>query len=617
MLLPSPSSVPVQPAGPLPSLPARDDYAGDHTTTGQVSVNGAINGVTEQAGDTDWFAVSLLADHLYRIDLESAGAHDPILHGIYDATGHILPGTSNDNGPVTLDARVWFTPDTTSTYYISAGSLWESGAYTLSVTPILDDIGDTPSTAATLPVNGRASGQIQSPGDTDWFAMSLQAGQSYRLEMDADFFFQTRQAGVFDASGTLLPGTDNAVSIFGFGTLRTQDFTPPTTGTYYLAAGAQQNETGAYTVRATHLVDDFGGDLATAAPMPVNGPALHGGIQQLDDQDWFAVSLTAGQEYRVLMSTGGNWENGDLFSPQIVGVFAPDNRPIPGAGDNPFTWWQAAESVFTAAQTGLHHIVLAGDGGYGAYRLEVTQRITLDGTAGNDWLSLPGTGPTDLAAVRGGAGIDMLSLAGLDAGIYANTATGELRSAFSAAPFDLVMESVENITGTSHADWFTGSDRSEIFRGLGGRDQFVGTNAGFDLYDGGTGHDHLTYQGAATGIQASLLRQRGFAGDAAGDRIRNIEDLTGSAHDDILWGDHGVNWLSAGWGDDILIGNGGNDVLDGNIGTDIAIYSGNRADYTVTGSSQRAEVNALIGGEGLDILLGVEVLRFADGDLLL
>ena len=600
----------------LDSLP-RDDYAGDRSTAGRIAVGGSVTGEIEIDMDVDWFAITLQAGQRYRIDVSSPSADDPVFNGIYDADGTLLPGTTNDDGPVTLDSLVWFTPAATGTYYMSPGVLYGSGEYTLSVTAIVDDIGDTPATAVPLAVNGTASGRIETPGDTDWFAIELQAGQDYRLEVDADFHFLTRHAGVFDGAGTLIPGTDSAAALFGFGLLTAQDFTAPTTGTFYLAAGSRQNDTGGYSVRATHLVDDHGADIASAGQITVGGPAVSGGIQRLDDQDWFAVDLLAGQSYRAVMSTNGNWENGDLPTPQILGVFAPDGQAIPGAGDNPRTYWQAADSLFTASQTGTHHIILAGDGLYGAYSLEVVQRVTLLGTADRDWLSLPGTGPVDLAGVQGGGGVDMLSMAGLDAAIYANMATGELRSLFSAAPIDLVMEDIEQVTGTAHDDWFVGSDRSEQFRGLGGRDLFVDGGAGLDQYDGGAGRDQLSYLGADSGVAVSLLRGLGWSGDAAGDHIRRIEDVTGSAHDDFFWGDHQVNWLNGRWGDDTLVGNGGNDVLIGDLGTDVALYGGNRADYTITGDSTRAEVIAQTTGEGHDILIGVEVLRFADGELIL
>ena len=56
-------------------------------------------------------------------------------------------------------------------------------------------------------------------------------------------------------------------------------------------------------------------------------------------------------------------------------------------------------------------------------------------------------------------------------------------------------------------------------------------------------------------------------GGAGSDTLTNIENLTGSAHDDTLTGDANANTLSGLAGDDTLQGGAGNDTLDGGDGT--------------------------------------------------
>ena len=43
----------------------------------------------------------------------------------------------------------------------------------------------------------------------------------------------------------------------------------------------------------------------------------------------------------------------------------------------------------------------------------------------------------------------------------------------------------------------------------------------------------------------SLITDTAGGGDAEGDELNSIENLTGSAHDDHLWGNDGVNVLTA------------------------------------------------------------------------
>jgi Ca2+-binding RTX toxin-like protein len=76
----------------------------------------------------------------------------------------------------------------------------------------------------------------------------------------------------------------------------------------------------------------------------------------------------------------------------------------------------------------------------------------------------------------------------------------------------------------------------------------------------------------------------GVGGDAAGDVLTNIENLTGSANSDQLTGDSGNNVLVGGGGNDILSGAGGNDTLYGSLGNDTLIGDAG-ADVLIGGTS--------------------------------
>jgi Ca2+-binding RTX toxin-like protein len=128
----------------------------------------------------------------------------------------------------------------------------------------------------------------------------------------------------------------------------------------------------------------------------------------------------------------------------------------------------------------------------------------------------------------------------------------------------------------------------------------------------------LSYLYATDGVSVSLLRGRGFAGDARRDVITKVENLTGSRHDDFLWGDHGNNRIEGLHGDDVIIGNGGDDYILAGHGTDTIVFSGNQADYTITRDGIRTEVvDGVAGRDGHDVIGHAEILRFADGDLIL
>ena len=85
--------------------------------------------------------------------------------------------------------------------------------------------------------------------------------------------------------------------------------------------------------------------------------------------------------------------------------------------------------------------------------------------------------------------------------------------------------------------------------------------------------------------------------------------LNGDAGADRLEGGSGADTLNGGSEDDTLIGGGDNDTINGGDGTDTAVYSGNRAAYTISVSGG---VTTVSGPNGTDSLTSVERLQFAD-----
>jgi len=116
--------------------------------------------------------------------------------------------------------------------------------------------------------------------------------------------------------------------------------------------------------------------------------------------------------------------------------------------------------------------------------------------------------------------------------------------------------------------------------------------AGADVLDGGDGRDLVDYSASLAGVTVDLAAGTGLGGDAEGDRLYNIEIVTGSALSDIVLADGEANALSGGAGDDTLDGRSGADTLFGGTGNDSLV--GGLGD------------DLLIGGEGADILNGGE-----------
>jgi Ca2+-binding RTX toxin-like protein len=240
------------------------------------------------------------------------------------------------------------------------------------------------------------------------------------------------------------------------------------------------------------------------------------------------------------------------------------------------------------------------------------------------------------------------------------------------------LANVENLTGSQHGDSLTGSSVANMLQGLNGNDTILG-DAGNDTIDGGLGNDSIlgdagsdsilggagndtidggadadsidgggdidlvSYESSSIGIVAWLDGNAGVYGDAAGDRISNVENLTGSGYNDTLGASSATNHIAGGGGVDIVsyanasaavtvnlaqptqsgsnwesgdsytnvegvAGSGHNDMLTGDAENNL-LY-GNAGADTLTGASGD---DSLYGGDNDDVLVGGAGADYMDG----
>ena len=149
----------------------------------------------------------------------------------------------------------------------------------------------------------------------------------------------------------------------------------------------------------------------------------------------------------------------------------------------------------------------------------------------------------------------------------------------------------DTLYGYGGNDKLTGGAGDDVLAGMAGNDTLLGGEgedyilggAGSDTIDGGAGADWAAYEDATSGVKVDLnltASQNTLGGGS--DRLVSIENLYGSAFNDVLTGNAGTNALVggagadalSGWaGDDFLQGGAGNDTLDGGAGDDIASFA--------------------------------------------
>ncbi len=258
---------------------------------------------------------------------------------------------------------------------------------------------------------------------------------------------------------------------------------------------------------------------------------------------------------------------------------------------------------------------------------------TINSFGGDDEVSKVNSGNINF---DGGTGSDTLRFDACLGTIFPNPFTQNftvnLTTGVGFNPYGgtLTLKNVENIVGTSAIDTITGNasanvigDRHvdyiafDIVDGKGGDDTVYVDSLKLGTANGGGGFDNLVV------MQASSidLQDTAFTSHVSG-----FEKFTtgfyGVANSATMRGDAAKNWFVGNFGVDILQGRGGDDTLDGGAETaaeDVAIYSGNRANYTVKAVGATVTVTDTRSGkpDGIDTLYNMETLRFANGDVAL
>lgn len=276
----------------------------------------------------------------------------------------------------------------------------------------------------------------------------------------------------------------------------------------------------------------------------------------------------------------------------------------------------------------------------------------------------------DRSIIDGGGGIDVVSYDLLwSGGISAKLPDitlggGQIPGVvFKAAGTDRLLR-VENIVGTTFADFLSGGNSANRINGSGGNDaifgqggndtiiggegndnlnggdgndtiegspgfdfinagagndvvfgqtedDFVILGPGFDIADGGSGTDTISYATSRGPAIVNLFEGTAIIRTPDGeerDTLENFENIVGSVFDDALGGNAAANEIAGGVGNDIIVGLNGNDTLLGQSGNDL--IAGNIGNDLIRGGNGRDTMDGgfgndeIFGGRGRDFLTG-------------
>ena len=221
-----------------------------------------------------------------------------------------------------------------------------------------------------------------------------------------------------------------------------------------------------------------------------------------------------------------------------------------------------------------------------------TEALFIQGSSGDDTI----TGGAGADSIFAGSGDDTIVGAQNDTLFFGGLGTNTLQlGANFTSTSDGQLVAIEKVTLTAAAVLNLANQTEDIYITGSSGDDIIFGGAGNDLIIGGLGNDTVSYASAGSAVTA-ILANLTATGGAGFDTLGNIENVIGSAYDDVLGGDVGNNVLEGGLG---------NDFMAGGLGIDTVSYASAGSGVTVSLAITSAQNT---GGAGIDTLSGFENL---------
>ena len=217
--------------------------------------------------------------------------------------------------------------------------------------------------------------------DTDWFAVDLKAGRTYRIDMRGaiptnDLTLRLPEIkAIYDADSNYLANTssrDASDAANSSHHLARVEFTPHEDGTYYIAATGESFEWGGYeltVIDITQDADKHPAGRSTTAFALVDTPVT-GKIDFNGDVDWFQLNIRDVDTYQIDLE-GQATGRGSLRDPLLRGVYDADGNYISGTGNDDGGEGYNAR-ITRRLEVGIYYIAVGAFGNHeGTYTLSV------------------------------------------------------------------------------------------------------------------------------------------------------------------------------------------------------------------------------------------------------
>ena len=290
------------------------DCAATTATACSVEVDGSKRGAVSTLGDEDWWSVSLEADTTYLVTvrivdvLTFRGDPEAIL---YDSSGSELVRNDDVIDGIRDDSALSYTVSSSGAGSYFVGVKHRSGGtryvayrvsvYELSAVDETTDCAASTATACSVAVDDSARGDLSTSSDVDWWAVDLEAGVSYRIDVegyqDGGGTLGDPEAVLKDTAGTVdldSNGDRDASSLSSRITYKVPDTDG---GKYYIAVSGEVSDTaGSYKVTVTTKSTTGAPSVSGVAQA---GQTLTASTGDISDDDGLTMAVFSYQWVRV------------------------------------------------------------------------------------------------------------------------------------------------------------------------------------------------------------------------------------------------------------------------------------------------------------------------------
>ena len=156
-----------------------DDHGNDIDDATVAAVGADVEGALDYDDDIDYFRFQAEQGESYQIDV-ALGTLDDSIVDLYDADGSFLD-SNDDYGDTSASRLYWEAPSSGERYVLVGG--YGTGTYTLTVSLIVDDHGNSEGDATAIRVGTDVRGAVDYDDDIDFFRFKAERGQSYQIDV--------------------------------------------------------------------------------------------------------------------------------------------------------------------------------------------------------------------------------------------------------------------------------------------------------------------------------------------------------------------------------------------------------------------------------------------------